>query len=123
ARGGRRSSQFYARSYVRHKPVGSCRNNCRGSWSFRFDSTETLAAKFAADVDPRALTILHEWLKATGAEMSKTRMRKTRLPNGADLVLNEVSGAPGLCQEQIIEKISRRSARSRLRHNTGKVVE
>jgi molybdopterin-biosynthesis enzyme MoeA-like protein len=47
------------------------------------------------DVDPRALAILHEWLKATGAEMSEARGRMTRIPNGADLVLNEVSGAPG----------------------------
>ncbi len=47
------------------------------------------------DVDPRALAILHEWLKATGAEMSEARRRMTRIPKGADLVLNEVSGAPG----------------------------
>src|SRR5712675_481425 len=47
------------------------------------------------DVDPRALAILHEWLKATGAEMSEARLRMTRVPKGADLVLNKVSGAPG----------------------------
>jgi molybdopterin-biosynthesis enzyme MoeA-like protein len=46
------------------------------------------------DIDPRALAILHEWLKATGAEMSEARRRMTRIPKGADLVLNEVSGAP-----------------------------
>jgi len=43
----------------------------------------------------RALAILYEWLKATGAQMSEARMRITRIPKGADLVLNEVSGAPG----------------------------
>ena len=32
------------------------------------------------DVDPRALTILHDWLKATGAEMTEARMRMTRIP-------------------------------------------
>jgi molybdopterin-biosynthesis enzyme MoeA-like protein len=47
------------------------------------------------DVDPRALAILHEWLKATGAEMNEARLRMTRIPKGADLVLNNVSGAPG----------------------------
>src|SRR5881296_3012247 len=36
------------------------------------------------DVDPRALAILHEWLKATGGEMSEARMRMTRIPKGAD---------------------------------------
>jgi molybdopterin-biosynthesis enzyme MoeA-like protein len=47
------------------------------------------------DADPRALTILHEWVKATGAEMNEARLRMTRIPKGANLVLNKVSGAPG----------------------------
>jgi molybdenum cofactor synthesis domain-containing protein len=47
------------------------------------------------DTDPRALAILHEWLKATGAEMNEARLRMTRIPKGADLILNKVSGAPG----------------------------
>jgi molybdopterin-biosynthesis enzyme MoeA-like protein len=47
------------------------------------------------DSDPRALAILHEWVKTTGAEMNEARMRMTRIPKGADLILNKVSGAPG----------------------------
>ena len=47
------------------------------------------------DSDPRALAILHEWVKTTGAEMSEARLRMTRIPQGADLILNKVSGAPG----------------------------
>src|SRR5256712_9285484 len=47
------------------------------------------------DTDPRSLAILHEWLKATGAEMIEARLRMTRIPKGADLVLNKVSGGPG----------------------------
>ena len=47
------------------------------------------------DRDPRALAILHEWMKTTGAEMNEARMRMTRIPKGADLILNKVSGAPG----------------------------
>src|SRR6266849_4908630 len=47
------------------------------------------------DADPRALAILHEWVKATGAEMNEARLRMTRIPKGAALVLNKVSGAPG----------------------------
>jgi molybdopterin-biosynthesis enzyme MoeA-like protein len=47
------------------------------------------------DSDPRALAILHEWLKTTGAEMNEARLRMTRIPRGADLILNKVSGAPG----------------------------
>ena len=53
------------------------------------------AFRMPIDVDPRALAILHEWLKATGAEMNEARLRMTRIPKGADLVLNKVSGAPG----------------------------
>jgi len=49
----------------------------------------------AIDSDPRALVILHEWVKTTGAEMNESRLRMTRIPEGADLILNKVSGAPG----------------------------
>src|SRR5438132_8229921 len=48
------------------------------------------------DVDPRALAILQERLAATGGEMNEARLRMTRIPKGADLVLNKVSGAPGI---------------------------
>ncbi len=48
------------------------------------------------DVDPRALAILEERLAATGGEMNEARLRMTRIPDGADLVLNKVSGAPGM---------------------------
>jgi molybdopterin-biosynthesis enzyme MoeA-like protein len=47
------------------------------------------------DTDPRALAILHEWVKTTSAEMNGARLRMTRIPKGADLILNKVSGAPG----------------------------
>src|SRR6202047_3854900 len=48
------------------------------------------------DVDPRALGIMQERLIATGTEMNEARMRMTRIPKGADLVVNKVSGAPGI---------------------------
>ena len=48
------------------------------------------------DSDPRALAILHKWVKTTG-EMNEARLRMTRIPQGADLILNKVSGAPGFC--------------------------
>src|SRR5260370_36058867 len=34
------------------------------------------------DTDPRALAILHEWLKATAAAMNEVRLRRTRIPTG-----------------------------------------
>src|SRR5436189_2268246 len=54
------------------------------------------------DTDSRALAILHEGLKATGAEMTEARLRMTRIPKGADLVLNKVSGAPGFWLGNVI---------------------
>src|SRR2546421_790151 len=60
-------------------------------------TAESVAKAFGVpiDIDARALAILHEWLKATGAEMTEARVRMTRIPKGADLILNKVSGAPG----------------------------
>jgi len=54
------------------------------------------------DVDPRALAIMQERLAATGAELNEARLRMTRIPKGADLVLNKVSGAPGMWIENVI---------------------
>ena len=60
-------------------------------------TTDCVAKAFGVsiDVDPRALAILHEWVKTTGAEMNEARLRMTRIPKGADLILNKVSGTPG----------------------------
>jgi len=54
------------------------------------------------DIDPRALAILQERVAATGIEMNEARLRMTRIPKGADLVLNKVSGAPGMWIENVI---------------------
>ena len=50
----------------------------------------------------RAHAILHEWVKTTGAEMNEARLRMTRIPKGADLILNKVSGAPGFWIDNVI---------------------
>jgi molybdenum cofactor synthesis domain-containing protein len=49
----------------------------------------------AIDYDPRAVAILKERMAKFGAAMNEARMRMARIPHGADLVLNKVSGAPG----------------------------
>jgi molybdenum cofactor synthesis domain-containing protein len=61
-------------------------------------TAECVAKAFGVsiDVDPRALAIMRERLASTGTEMNDARLRMTRIPNGADLVLNKVSGAPGM---------------------------
>ena len=47
------------------------------------------------DTDTRALAILHEWVKTTGAEMNEARLRMTRIPKGAELILNKGRLASG----------------------------
>jgi molybdenum cofactor synthesis domain-containing protein len=49
----------------------------------------------AIDYDPRAVAIMKERYAALGTEMNEARMRMTRVPRGADLVVNKVSAAPG----------------------------
>src|SRR5215475_598936 len=45
------------------------------------------------DVDPRALAIMRE--RFSEADLNEARKRMARIPDGADLVLNKVSKAPG----------------------------
>src|SRR6195256_474825 len=46
-------------------------------------------------VDPRAVKIMQERFAARGVEMNEARLRMARIPAGADLVDNKMSGAPG----------------------------
>src|SRR5215471_6523621 len=47
------------------------------------------------DYDPRAVALLKERYAALGTELNAARMRMTRMPEGAELVANKVSAAPG----------------------------
>jgi molybdenum cofactor synthesis domain-containing protein len=60
-------------------------------------TAECVAKAFGVpiDHDPRAIAIMKERLAQTGADLNEARMRMTRIPRGADLVLNKVSAAPG----------------------------
>jgi len=49
----------------------------------------------ALDVHPEAVAILKERLAKTGGELNEARLRMARVPRGAALVANKVSGAPG----------------------------
>ena len=44
---------------------------------------------------PEAVAILKERMAKTGGELNEARMRMARIPEGAALVANKVSGAPG----------------------------
>jgi molybdenum cofactor synthesis domain-containing protein len=67
-------------------------------------TAECVAKAFGVpiDHDPRAVKILKDRLAQTGAEMNEARMRMTRIPTGAELVLNKVSAAPGFWLGNVI---------------------
>ncbi|HEX3502068.1 MAG TPA: competence/damage-inducible protein A [Xanthobacteraceae bacterium] len=44
---------------------------------------------------PQAVEIMRERIAKSGGVMNEARMRMTRVPEGGELVLNKVSGAPG----------------------------
>jgi molybdenum cofactor synthesis domain-containing protein len=54
------------------------------------------------DVHPEAVAILKERLAKTGGELNEARMRMARIPRGAALVANKVSGAPGFWMGNVI---------------------
>lgn len=55
----------------------------------------------AIDVDPRAYKLLDDFYQRTGREMNAGRERMTRIPDGADLIDNPVSIAPGFRMENV----------------------
>src|SRR5712691_2793588 len=60
-------------------------------------TADAVAKAFGVSIgyDPRAVAIMKERFDAMGTEMNEARMRMTRIPAGAELVLNKVSAAPG----------------------------
>ena len=52
------------------------------------------------DSDPRALAILHEWVKTTGVEMNEARLRMTRIPKGAESHSQQGVGGAWLLDRQ-----------------------
>jgi molybdenum cofactor synthesis domain-containing protein len=67
-------------------------------------TAEAVAKAFGLpiDYDPRAVEILRERLAVTGGEMNEARLRMTRMPKGAELVLNKISAAPGFMIGNVI---------------------
>lgn len=59
-------------------------------------TADAIAAAFGVgiDHDPRAVEILKRWYEGR-AELNEARLRMARIPFGADLIENRVSGAPG----------------------------
>jgi molybdenum cofactor synthesis domain-containing protein len=90
-------------------------NALRGRYAYVFttggigpthdDITADCVAKafgVALDVHPEAVAILKERLAKTGGELNEARLRMARIPRGAALVANKVSGAPGFWMGNVI---------------------
>ena len=60
-------------------------------------TADCIAKAFGVSIDyhPEAVAIMKERVAKMGGELNEARMRMTRIPNGAALIYNKVSGAPG----------------------------
>jgi len=95
--------------------IVSALNALRGAYTYVFttggigpthdDITADCVAKafgVPLDVHPEAVAILKERLARTGGELNEARLRMARVPRGAALVANKVSGAPGFWMGNVI---------------------
>lgn len=60
-------------------------------------TADAIAAAFGVHIDVRAdaLAIIEEWYARTETPLTESRKRMARIPDGADLIENPVTGAPG----------------------------
>ncbi|MEM9355354.1 MAG: molybdopterin-binding protein [Pseudomonadota bacterium] len=67
-------------------------------------TADSIAKAFGVgiDVDQRALDLLLPAYKARGVELTPARLRMARIPDGADLVDNPISTAPGFMLDNVI---------------------
>ena len=67
-------------------------------------TAECVAKAFGVSIDhhPEAVAILKERMAKIGGELNEARLRMARIPDGAALVKNKVSGAPGFWIENVI---------------------
>ncbi|MBI1359367.1 MAG: competence/damage-inducible protein A [Alphaproteobacteria bacterium] len=96
-------------------------NHLRKAWDYVFTTggigpthdditADAIAAAFGRSIDVRADAVevltAHYAARFAGekgmsAELNESRLRMARIPDGADLILNPVSGAPGFCLENV----------------------
>jgi molybdenum cofactor synthesis domain-containing protein len=67
-------------------------------------TAESVAKAFGVAIDyhPRAVELMRARVAQTGGVMNEARMRMTRAPIGATLVLNKISAAPGFWIDNVI---------------------
>ncbi len=67
-------------------------------------TADSIAKAFGVpiDVDPRAMALLKPYYDRRGLEITPGRLRMARIPQGADLVENSISVAPGFMLDNVI---------------------
>lgn len=92
-----------------HEEIAEALNALRGKYDYVFTSggigpthdditVDAVAAAFGAPVieHPTAIAMIRAWYEARGEEVTPARRRMARTPEGAELIENPVSGAPGV---------------------------
>lgn len=66
-------------------------------------TADNVAAAFGVAIDVRedARQVLHDHYAATGIELNAARLRMARIPDGAELIDNPVSAAPGFTIQNV----------------------
>lgn len=66
-------------------------------------TADAVAAAFGVPViqNPDAMALIKKWYDARNEEVTSARARMARMPEGAKLILNPVSGAPGVRIENV----------------------
>lgn len=91
-----------------HETIVATVNELRTRWDYLFTTggigpthdditADAVAAAFGKAIGVRedAMAILRPWYEARGQEINEGRMRMARIPDGASLIRNPVSAAPG----------------------------
>ena len=94
--------------------IAAAVNALRGRYTYVFTTggigpthdditADSVAKAFGVGIghDPKAVAILHAYFKTIGREANEARMRMARIPDGASLIENSVSVAPGFQMENV----------------------
>lgn len=67
-------------------------------------TADSMAKAFGVsiDIDPRAVAVMEPAYAKRGVEMTPSRLRMARIPEGAELIHNSVSIAPGFMMDNVI---------------------
>tara|TARA_R110000868_G_scaffold545_3_gene4036 strand:+ start:6749 stop:7531 length:783 start_codon:yes stop_codon:yes gene_type:complete len=66
-------------------------------------TADSIAAAFGVGIDvrPDALDVIEHWYAKTRTPLTESRKRMARIPDGASLIVNPVTGAPGFQIENV----------------------